>query len=235
MITLVVFLNFLPMVLAGLVFHGVSRVIRSFLAALRRVKPPAPLTWLRIALLLLQWIVPSRYRSEFFGDLREEYIRIKEALGPVKAKRWVRKQVLLSIIPLLRWRLGKMYDILRSEESVGRAIHIGLCIYLLPALLAVFLVSIIGIVICFFVDIMRRFPPLGGLFHGLAIIIRSLVNATRWMKRSTGLSRFTGCVIRLPLFASLFRVRDGGPTYFVRERQLVAQGTSVRGINLLSN
>ena len=128
--------------------------------------PPGPA---RVALWILKRIVPKAYREEFIKDLVEEYETILRELGPTEARSWFREQMLQSIPLCLLWRLERAIRFLQSEELIGRAVQIVLCVYLLPALLAVVLLSMVGIAICFFVDVLGRPPPTAG-GRGLAWI-----------------------------------------------------------------
>ena len=159
LIPLLVFVYYLPAVFLGLLLHGVSLALRSFMDLVGRVKSPALQLNGGSPYQILRLLLPRRLRDEFFDDLREERMLIEATRGPIEARRWFRKQVLRSIIPLLLRRLERMIEILVSEHVVARVIQIALCVYLLPALLAVVLVGVVGIVICFLVDTMGRFPP----------------------------------------------------------------------------
>ena len=167
LIPLLVFVYFLPVDFLGLLLRGVSIGHRSFMGLVGRVKSPALSTRRWIAIGILRLLLPRRLRDEFFDDLHEERMLIEAIRGPIEARRWYRKQVLRSIIPLLLRRLERMIEILVSEHVVARVIQIALCVYLLPALLAVVLVGVVGIVICFLVDMIGRFPPFRWLCQAL--------------------------------------------------------------------
>jgi hypothetical protein len=206
----------LPAFLIGLLLLGVSVVISS-LAGVRGLPTPARLTPLGIALFLLKFLVPRPYRDAFITDLIDEHERIRQEIGDTEANRWLWKQIGSSILPLLRRRLKRLLETLHSEEFAVRAVQIALCVYLLPALLAVVLVSVVGIIICFLVDIISRFPPSRWLLQGLAMMIRSLVNAVKRFGRWLGSEKFAGRLIRLSSVVSVAIERHGGQLSLARE------------------
>jgi hypothetical protein len=215
LIPLLVFVYFLPVLFLGLLLHGVYIAHRAFQDLVGRVKSPALSTQRRIAIWILRLLLPRRLRDEFFDDLREERMLIEATLGRKEAKRWLRKQVLRSIIPLLRLRLEKMIEILISEHVVARVIQIALCVYLLPALLAVVLVGVVGIVICFLFDTMGRFPPFRWLRQALAILTQRVTEVAKWVIRILGLERFIGPWNRFASFVTFALVRHGRPLYWL--------------------
>src|SRR5262249_55612866 len=103
-------------------------------------RPPDLPWWGRVALWMITLLVPKAYRDDFIGGLFEEYEIIRREVGLAEARRWFRGQVLRSIPPCLQWRLERAIRFLRSEEFFPRLILLAIVVYLLPALLAVFLV-----------------------------------------------------------------------------------------------
>jgi hypothetical protein len=211
MLPLLVVVYFLPVLFLGLLLHGVSIIIRSSVDLVRRVKSPASSTPRWIVIWILRMLLPRRYRDEFFGDLREERTRIEEYFGKAEAKRWLRKQVRRSIIPLLRRRLEKALETLGSEHVVARAVQIALCVYLLPALLGVIIVGLVGMVICYFVDHIGRFPPFRRLCQAVSVLPRFLAKVAKWVIKFFGSNRFIRCSVRFASPASFARVRHGCP------------------------
>jgi hypothetical protein len=193
----------------GALLHGVYIALRAFLILVGRVKAPALSTQQWIAIWILRLLLPRRLRDEFFDDLREERMLIETTRGPIEARRWFRKQVLRSIIPLLLRRLEKMIEILVSEHVVARVIQIALCVYLLPALLAVVLVGVVGIVICFLADTMGRFPPFRWLWQALTILTQRVTEVAKWVIRILGLDRFIGPWNRFVSLVCFAGVRHG--------------------------
>jgi hypothetical protein len=139
----------------------IAILIDSFVDAARRVSRPDSLGPGRVALRMITLVVPKAYRDDFIENLLEEYEIILRESSLAEARRWFLEQVLRSIPPCLQWRLERAIRFLRSEEFLARLILIAIVVYLLPALLAVILVFMVGIVICFLVDASsRHIPPI---------------------------------------------------------------------------
>jgi hypothetical protein len=174
-VVIALFAYLLPAVLIGTMLCGVAIVIRFLVDLMRRphlpdtqgpgADPPHPpdpqgpgwfLLWI---IWIIALIVPKSYRDDFVRNLREEFEIIRREQGLTEARTWLRRQVLRSIPWCLQWRVERAIRFLQSGKFLPTVVQIALCLYLLPALLAVVLVSLVGIVILFLVNAPRRFPP----------------------------------------------------------------------------
>jgi hypothetical protein len=65
---------------------------------------------------LIRLVVPERYQEEFLGDLIEEYeTLICPQWGPGRSNWWLWRQVLGSMIPMLRLRLEEVQMIWKAS------------------------------------------------------------------------------------------------------------------------
>jgi hypothetical protein len=72
-------------------------------------RPPDDLpTPLWVARSVVEALLPEPYREAFLGDLIEEYeAEVRPQLGPRRAGWWLWRQVLGSVVPMIRLRLAK--------------------------------------------------------------------------------------------------------------------------------
>jgi hypothetical protein len=114
----------------------------------------------------LRRIIPKDfpYREEIIGDLLEEWeTEILPALGPRGARAWLWGQVLRSIAPMARWRLGQALERLGSDARFVRMVRIGVFVNLIPAVLTILLLLVAGIIVCSILDLGRRAGPPRGM------------------------------------------------------------------------
>lgn len=96
-----IFGYFIKKIMYGSKFSYYVLATKNWLPDYQKVFPPEP-PWFPKFLLYL--LLPSG-NEEILADLGEEYITLSRKFGEPRAVLWFWKQVLVSIIPLLKWRL----------------------------------------------------------------------------------------------------------------------------------
>jgi hypothetical protein len=184
------FVYLLPGILVGLLLYGTGMIAWSVVNALRRANPSDRQPLRGIALFILNVVVPGHLRGELIDDLRFEYLIKISEIGPLKARRWLWGQVRRSITPCLLWRLERLIGFLRSKRFAGWAIRLALCVYVLPALIVVVAVSVLGIMVSWFLDL-PRWPPGSGFVRKTRDLIRF---TAKWIRRyfHRGIDRIGG-------------------------------------------